>query len=266
MSNHYRQIHDDEDLIGENLEATHCMHMLQTCEHIAGRQRGDFRVRRATHEDCLALLNAIRLSRRLAGGAAQVYDVLERSVEVLLGGRAALANHQGDFDRVRSSATMQRHELTLDIALMLSESQRFHRHSQVVRWAWTDSSPQQKKDWVWHQFLEIPIDALSTTFAAVTSLTQAMEGLSDTEVCDIMLEVPAAWTSWLDAIKRNIRYHVTPPTAVGSGHRGLVHKASALLHSHYMEVHDVDKLKVELFSLFGKGWLLVQLVSSPNEI
>ncbi len=43
-------------------------------------------------------------------------------------------------------------------------------------------------------------------------------------------EVPPEWLPWLRTIRENIRRHVNPPAALGSGNRGLAGKASAEIY------------------------------------
>lgn len=40
-------------------------------------------------------------------------------------------------------------------------------------------------------------------------------------------ETPAEWAPWLQTIRQNVRHHINPPAALGSGHRALSDKAAA---------------------------------------
>ncbi len=40
-------------------------------------------------------------------------------------------------------------------------------------------------------------------------------------------DCPAEWHPFLDTLRKNIRLHINPPAALGSGHRGLADKAAA---------------------------------------
>ncbi len=43
-------------------------------------------------------------------------------------------------------------------------------------------------------------------------------------------DVPREWAPWLATVRQNIRQHINPPAALGSGNRGLAGKASVEVH------------------------------------
>ena len=72
-----------------------------------------------------------RLARRLRGGAHQLSTAVKLAIE-------AVGFAPDDFDGVRipDQSTIQRHELTFDFALMLSEARRCQQMGRhLVRWA-----------------------------------------------------------------------------------------------------------------------------------
>jgi len=142
-------------------------------------------------------------------------------------------------DEIPKPSTLHRHELTLDVAMMLLRSRT---PSQSLCWSWTDSSPQENYDWVWEQVVEIDQSDVVLCFDAVMNLSAAGRSLSDDELADAMCITPPEWEPWLRDIQRCIRIHIPPPTAVGHGHRSLVHKASAKVHSRFLELHSGERV------------------------
>ena len=68
-----------------------------------------------------------------------------------------------------SQSTLQRHELSLDLALIDFRRQTYQRD--VTRFAWCDKSPQCTYDFLWSQVHEIKNDELVATCQAMHSLT-----------------------------------------------------------------------------------------------
>jgi len=77
---------------------------------------------------------------------------------------------------VPSYATMQRAELSLDVAIMLERSNTWEGH---VRCMWMDASPQKNFDWIWAEFEEIRVDVLLEVFDAVVSMSAYVGSLTD---------------------------------------------------------------------------------------
>ena len=235
-------IEDDDERAGEQMDLAEAITSLSSWAHAAETRRGDYLSSMHTNLSSAALIHTIRLARRLSGGAGQVVDVAERVI-CLLAGSDAASLYAGDLASIGSPSTLTRHEFTLDLAIMMCEGLRIRSLNQaVVRWAWTDSSPQQSKDWIWHQSLEIALGDIVGTFGPVLEVTTAAEQLGDEEAEAALACPPVEWQPLLNIMKTNLRLHITPPTAVGVGHRGLAHKAAALVHSHYMELQDRDLL------------------------
>eukprot|EP00974_Lingulodinium_polyedra_P109581 10601310-Lingulodinium_polyedra.AAC.1 len=68
---------------------------------------------------------------------------------------------------------------------------------QMRRWMWTDASPQQKFDWVWAEFDELPVPDLADTFAVVIGIAWDVEGMPEAPVLlskALDEGVPATWT------------------------------------------------------------------------
>lgn len=146
-------------------------------------------------------------------------------------------------------STMQRYELTLDVACMLLERRRQGLlQSDVCKFSMTDSSPQENRDWVWHQYVEVAHQDLVSLFDDVTFIAQELAEATEDDLGNLMFDTPEHWHAKLKTIRDIPRTHISPPTAVTKGHSGLVHKASALAHSSYVEILDRQGLQKHMQS------------------
>ena len=163
---------DDDERAGEQMDLAEAITPLSSWAHAVETRRGDYLSSMHTNLSSAALIHTIRLARRLSGGAGQLVDVAERVI-CLLAGSDAASLYAGDLASIGSPSTLTRHEFTLDLAIMMCEGLRIRSLNQaVVRWAWTDCSPQQSKDWIWHQYLEFALGDIVDIFRAVLEVLQ----------------------------------------------------------------------------------------------
>ena len=106
----------------------------------------------------------------------------------------------------------------------------------------------EKHDWVWEQVFEVDVNDLVKVCSAANSIAQDQAAADEDTLTDFMYTTPEAWEPALRQLLTLTRVHVCPPTAVAKGHSGLADKASAKLHSHYMELRDRDALLTHLRS------------------
>ena len=182
--------------------------------------------------DAMVLVEVIRLMRFLKGGANSLADVLERCLRTSIPPAFRDAFIQKASAAPKPSAsTVFYYELILDIAVVLLQRSRMTCPS--IRVEWSDSSQQANYDWLWSQYREIKMDRLVDWFHATIALENAteqhageLEALPEEEA-----QVPTkpldAWQPWLKTIGESVHEYVNLPAALGSGHRGLPHKAAA---------------------------------------
>lgn len=114
------------------------------------------------------VIERLRLSRGLRGGARRLQWAIERAARILWPGAP-------DFDTTNSApsaSTLQRYELALDVAFMLLRSRLPH---DCVRFMWMDSSPQKQYDWVWAEYVEVPTSRLVEVLMAVRRIFELVE-------------------------------------------------------------------------------------------
>jgi hypothetical protein len=117
----------------------------------------------------------------------------------------------------------------------LADGNRFFRYLLV------DSSPQVGYDWLWSQYKQISANRAVSVCRALNKLqvdvaVHAQRLRADDPECELVLEPLDSWKPLLALIADGISEHISPPTAVASGHRGLAHKARALVHQWYLEL------------------------------
>ena len=116
------------------------------------------------------LVECLRLCRTLKGGARRLAFVIERAMNIVPGVDVQCKKE------LPSASTMQRYELSFDVALMLWRADRWKG---FARWMWMDSSPQKNYDWVWSEYDELPRRCLIPVFQAVVSLSAMLKGMTD---------------------------------------------------------------------------------------
>ena len=120
----------------------------------------------------MSLLESLRLCRTLKGGGRRLGFAVERAAKIL----SPNAKTVNVSQLVPSYATMQRAELSLDVAIMLERSNTWEGH---IRYMWMDASPQKNFDWIWAEFEEIRVDVLLEVFDAVVSMSAYVGSLTD---------------------------------------------------------------------------------------
>ena len=199
------------------------------------------RFRHSSHK----LLSAIQLSTALRGGAAGLRVALINTLAlvcppILVGALTRGFQKDAVVRTVPSSTTIRRNELALDIAMMLQR--RLEYPQNMVRWAWADSSEVAGHDWYWSQFHELPQDQLTATVRAAHDLAAAVQAhvvaqvLTDHGRAGAKFRDPLpAWRPMLDQLAK-IHEHIPPPSALGSGHKGVPHKVGAQLFQWHLEL------------------------------
>ena len=225
---------EEEERESERMRLRDSISSLQNWAFMRASMRGDYP--KPVRHDCISLLNAVRLARTLRGGANHLADVVARCLD-LLGFDSSQC--RGTLSKLPGASTVKRHELTLDVALMLWEGRRERAATEpILRWGWTDSSPQERHDWVWEQTVEVSKVDLLHCFMAALEIARSAASASEEELDSAIIQMPESWLQPLQVLKTALRIHIVPPVAVGKGTRGLVHKASAKVHAHYMELQD----------------------------
>ena len=243
LASHTGDVENEEAEEGDTIVLRDAIGTLSRWAFQQSALRGDFAKARVRNEST-RLLHCIRLARLLRGGGQRLSEVVRRAACVLGVDPECFG---GPIREIPSAASLQRHELSLDVALMIWESRRSRAlGAHAVRWGLTDSSPQENRDWVWEQTWEMSAEDLAACFTAVVSLAADARSMSEADLSAAMGETPGVWHAWLPTIARSVRVHVSPPTAVTVGHRGIAHKAAAKLHSRFMECRDRSLLRAAM--------------------
>ena len=209
------------------------------------------RVRHQTEK----LIECIRLSRALKGGGAKLEFAVQRALQILLPDPRSRAIIFSDIQRpvlhLPSQSTLQRLELSMDVAFMLMRADLAKDSSRRFRrWMWCDASPQQRFDWIHTVYDEMEETHLVPTMIAVWGLSAYSNRLpvGDKYLQEFLLETPPP-RDWADlhAPLKNIRRHSCIPVAVTSGHRGVAHKAAAVVHAFVMELPSASATSLRKF-------------------
>ena len=213
--------------------------------------------RRFKHS-AVKLVECIRLANFLRGGADKLADVVMRALSLSAPGPFAQALR--DYCSTRgggilpSATRIRRYELALDIALMLL-LQRRSANATAVLFAHADSSPMAGFDWFWSQHVEVPAAQVVPTFLALVKLQNAITDFvakhsrsggdseedeeepvqeAAREIWKFQKPLPE-WLPWLDTMRKNMFEVINPPSALGSGHRGLIHNASHTVFAWFLQ-------------------------------
>jgi len=236
-----------------------CEHMLRRVvtdlDGMSGalaRARGDFDGPRSSSVrfGALKLVECIRLSRALRGGARMLESAVIRALSIVL------PNMPFEWSvpaRLTSKSTLHRYELVLDCAFLAQRAAASTGDESMHRWMWVDSSPQQGFDWVWAELRELPSESAVPAFKALLSISAAVAEMpADPDALDLVFDaaysLPCDWDSW-HAHLATMRHHVLIPTAVTIGQRTVMHKALALTHALAMESSSALDLSTALGSV-----------------
>ena len=187
------------------------------------------------------LLECVRMCAYLKGGGDCLADVVERSLRIALPGLLAGMDTEDLKCKLPSRRVIGRAELSLDLSLVLLMRLRC-ASSSFFRWGWSDSSPIAGFDWLWHRYIEVSqskvvetADALNRLAASTRQFARRQERfLQKAASVDVEVDSPqnayftlaSSWQPLLEILKVNIFEVVCPPSALGSGHRGLAHKVA----------------------------------------
>ena len=78
-----------------------------------------------------------------------------------------------------SASTIRYYELSLDMALLLTEQELFGDRMFDLRTTWSDSSPIKGVDWIWSQDVIVRRCAMEEVFYAVRYITLAIKDIMD---------------------------------------------------------------------------------------
>ena len=197
------------------------------------------------------LLECIRLSALLKGGARSLVEVMERSLlacaprlitaDVLAGMRSKSVAKAA---KVGSASLLSRYELSLDLALMMC-SKSLWASQDWTRFGHADSSPMGGYDWLWSQHLQVPTGSLTRCFMAVQRTHAWMQSCLGDAVDSRLQDrqVPENVKREFDYLLEHVMEHVNPPSSLGSGFRGLAHKVGNMVFSWSLQSARGDELR-----------------------
>ena len=159
--------------------------------------------------------------------------------------RGVAADGMAERSTVPGEGTVRRGEFGVDAAI--SYLRRKYYSSSVLRYVWSDSSPQCGYDWLWSQCTEIERSELVSTCRAGHELTFRIKEHADKlqaeqvahptpNLSDTFHEPLDSWTPLCTQLSRNLREYTYTPTALAAGFRGLVHKLAAFAHMLHIDV------------------------------
>ena len=202
-----------------------------------------------------AILQAIKSSMMLRGGAPRQQEVIARSLAMTLPPSfqesfLKKVSEMGDeFDvleladdvsaRVPSAALVQRYELSLDVAIILIERELKVRSPFGIKFNVADSSPYADKNWLWSLYKEIAKSQIVPTFFAILMLQKGIRdyaeelrlkyGDDDVPLAELCF-VKEKWKPWLLQIRKQIILHIPIPCALAPGHAGVADKVATEIY------------------------------------
>ena len=225
------------------------------------------------HHDSRKLLQALKTSSLLRGGAQQLVEAVARSLamvlpEVMQSSFLQFVSMPGDElmptevsvelkESVPSASLIRRHELSLDICIILLTRLLKQRHPDGEKFGMADSSPMANFDWIWSQYTEIQKLDIIPTFEAITQIKLSFEAYvaecrsrkvdGDEKLTHAELHtVRDEWRPWLNQIKRGMVTHVNIPTAMASGHARLEDKVAAETYKLHLATPPATRLENEM--------------------
>ena len=131
--------------------------------------------------DSELLLECVRLSSLFRAGPGRLVEIVKRSL--LLGAPLFLARplerSLSRTTKLPGETTIRRSELVLDVSMQLLLQQRSASNLSVCRYGHADSSPLGGFDWLWSQYIEVPLDQAYRVFVAITKLQTALRDWAD---------------------------------------------------------------------------------------
>ena len=193
------------------------------------------------------LVECIRLSALLRGGADRLVDVLLKSLSLIVPEfmRSGFIHElKKPGHAVPSASLIRRSELALDMSMVFFTQDRSREHSErVYRSNMIDSSPIRGTDWLWSAYKEAPqnkvieiVDSFEYLYNAFNAFVEQQrlkarqEGIEDFSTymkSNLPMEPKEEWKPHLQCIAKHVFDHTNVPAALASGHRTLADKASA---------------------------------------
>ena len=240
---------NEELVTGERIALEHAINMIASWAHAMREMAGEVRlpnVRSRFRHTSLRLLDCIQLSSYIRGGANNLVEIIRRSIAAAMPPILAqyflssLERRSASARLMPSPSSIRHSEFSLDLALMLYHKSNLPK--KCIRYFWSDSSPMAGFDWLWSQYHEIDSDSLVSTFEAVRALVRGVKVWCDEErgsdedtwergdvpMDHVRRRTNPEWEPYLRSLKSNIREHINPPAALGTGCRGVADKAKAV--------------------------------------
>ena len=225
---------EEEDAAGARLALQDHVGWLAACSRISEPPPGN----RAS-ADPAAVWNSLLLRSYLRDND-QMAGAVSASVGIILGGKltqAACAEFQAPS--IPSSSSLQRADVSADVALMLVGRALESEQGPYCRYCMADSSPQCGRDWLLSLQYRIREAHLVETFRAARALAATAGGAA----------VRPDAESLENTLHRNISMHVHPPAALGSGKTSLEDKSAAFVFGMFLESDGQQDFKNRLSSI-----------------
>ena len=209
--------------------------------------------------DSSALIQAIKMSSSLKGGADKLAETVARSLALVLPGQfqEAFLDHvmmpgdevkpvklNADTEKlVPSSSLVRRYELALEFAIMILTRKMKEKNPDGEKFQLHDSSPYADFEWLWSMYIELASEDIIPTFEAVNEMrrrvSEYVKRINKTKKDDEawtteeLTYVPEEWKPLLHQIKRSIVPHINHPAALASGNMGLADKVATEVYKQH---------------------------------
>ena len=178
---------------------------------------------------CLLLSRRLRHQGQLAPTVQKAVGLLPQSLRELAGTCVT----EG-WLQIPSASSLQRFQLTFDVALMLLR--RRDMAADVIRYGFADSSPQGKRDWFIAKVHSIKRADLVSVMHSVRSLvSDAAQQIVLDDDAPMLGDAVMDRALLADHICSSIQSATLPPVALGLGKTSVEDKAAALLYALFLE-------------------------------
>ena len=197
------------------------------------------------------LLECLRMSKLVRGGASRLVEIMERSLRIALPSLADASGRVTLGVKLPSRQLLQYAELAIDIAICRL-AQKWFKAGTYARFSMADSSELCGYNWLWQHQRLVPFAGMWQAFEAANQLINVvesfaaeipeLEGDSD-RINDLELTKPRdSWMPLLEIIKANVIDYVPPPCSMGPGHAAVQHKCEALAWSWAIQTPLVESM------------------------
>ena len=208
------------------------------------------------------LVECIRLSSLLKGGASRLADVVIASLSMTLPAymREPYLHVVKNHRTLPSETLVRRSELALDISILGLANNRLRASvGSFTRSGLADSSPVRGVEWLWSQYSQVQTSDVIKVGEAFETLAHAIQAFVtelrvdvDGEEDDITIPVEplAEWVPLLKTLADGIFENCNTPVALGSGHRGLADKAGGEVFKANLEARDDPRLLEQIMDAY----------------